>query len=140
MAKLAKLKEVTVEDIEQKYVQEVFEKKLVDAINMINGLLESEFESVVERERLRIQFSNLNIGSFTADQRENLVDHINDFYTTWSVFLQGIGGVMYVQIEPDADFDITTDVTLLKVARQELQESSDNNDESVDNRADILDL
>jgi len=136
--KMAKLKEVTVEDIEQKYVKEVFEKKLVDAINIINGLLEGEFESVIERERLRIQFSNLGVGSFTNDQRENFVEHLNDFYTTWSVFLQGIGGIMYLQIEPDTDFDITTDVALLKVERQELQKK--NNDEEVNNRADILDL
>jgi len=135
--KMAKLKEVTVEDIEQKYVKEVFEKKLVTAINVINTNLEERFESVVERELLRIKVVDLGVGTLNSNLRDNIVEHLDNFYTTWSVFLQGVGGIMYVQIEPDADFDISTDVTLLKVERQELQE---NNDESVNNRAEILDL
>jgi hypothetical protein len=135
---MAKLKEVTVEDIEQKYVKEVFEDKLITAINSINTNLVERFESVVERELLRIKVADLGIGSLNSNLRDNLVEHLDNFYSTWSIFLQGVGGVMYLQIEPDTDFDITTDVKLLKVERQELQKSND--DESVDNRADILDL
>jgi hypothetical protein len=135
---MAKLKEVTVEDIEQKYIKEIFEDKLITAINIINTNLEERFVSIVERELLRIKIADLNIGSINSNLRDNLVEHLDNFYSTWSLFLQGVGGVMYLQIEPDTDFDITTDVKLLKVERQELQEND--NDESVDNRADILDL
>jgi hypothetical protein len=135
---MAKLKEITVEDIKQKYIKEVFEDKLITAINVINTNLVERFESVVERELLRIKIADLNVGTLNSNLRDNLVEHLDNFYSTWSVFLQGVGGVMYLQIEPDTDFDITTNVALLKVERQELQEGND--EESVDNRADILDL
>lgn len=135
--KMAKLKEVTVEDIEQKYVKEVFEKILIDAINIINDRLVKNFKDVVETQILKLPINVLNLGSLNNELKEELVDHLDKFYTTWSIYLQGVGGHLYVYIEPDTDFDITTDVKLLKVERQELQE---NNDESVDNRADILDL
>ena len=134
---MAKLKEVTVEDIEQKYIREVFEKTLINAINMINARLIKEFKYVVESQILKIAVNELNLNSLNTDLREVLVEHLDEFYTTWSFSLQGVGGHFYLYIEPDTDFDITTDVKLLKVERQELQE---NKDEEVNNRADILDL
>lgn len=134
---MANLKEVTVEDLEQKYIKKVFEKLLIDAINIINDRLVKDFKSVVEAQILKLPVNVLNLGSLNTDLREDLVEHLDNFYTTWSIYLQGVSGYLYVYIEPDAGFDIKTNVTLLKVDRQELQEG---NDESVDNRADILDL
>ncbi len=134
---MANLKEITVKDIEQKYVKEVFEQALINAINIINARLVKEFKRVVESQILRIGTNELNLGSLNNELREDLVDHLDQFYTTWSIYLRGVGGHFYVHIEPDADFEINTNVTLLRVEKQELQEVAD---ESVDNRADILDL
>ena len=135
--KMAKLKEVTVEDIGEKYIREVFEKTLINAINIINARLIKNFRYMVEQRALKILITELNLGSLSLDVRKDLVDQLDEFYTTWSIYLQGIGGHFYVVVEPDVDFNITTNVALLKVERQELQKDSN---EEINNRADILDL
>jgi len=131
------MKEITPEDIRQKYTEDLIERLLIPSIKTINERLQERGKAIVEQGYIRIGIKGL--GWEESVEKDILYKLIKQFFTSWSVILDsGLGENYYLRIcppEPLCD-KITVDIDSIK----DNDNTEANPDDVVENRTDILDI
>ena len=133
-------KEITPEDIRKKYMEEKvgeLKENLLYCIDTMNNLLQKRYERIIENGKINIPFNEtFEIGK-TGKERENIVNHLRDFFTSWNIEEKIICGVYYIEFSPKELIDSTIKLDLSTIKEQKEEVSPD---DMVKDRSEILDL
>lgn len=132
-------KEITSQDIRQKYVEEetkIIKNMLLFAIDIINDLLQKKYKEIVRDGSLSISSRELN-WSAPSLRWDIAVNHLQEFFTSWNVQGEWVNNTYYINITPKQPIDKNIKIDLSEIKEKKKEITSN---DIIENRAEILDL